>query len=288
MKTCEKCGAQLADEAAVCRECGTAQPGALKNPENSLFSMPYLSVSESSGSEKNSHNSKSDETENSDTESAEEVNYSENTNEIEKDNERYIDPLEIAFAKKDKRSKLIRIIAAVVAGIMLLSVAGYFTFRSKGYYRTLDKYIDGRTSSGGTNYLSIVPEIYLINAEKQYDMSRPEIKSTTNNYLEYVEKQYENDYGTGLDFSYKISSEYTSEDKSSLENIESSILSVYQTDIDISEAAYVTIRLTAKGSVTQSTDSVNLTFYKYDGKWYSLDAMEIIKFACENSGYNMW
>lgn len=284
MKTCKKCGAQLADEAAICRECGEAQSGALKNPENDLFSMPYLSVPESSGSEKNSHNNKSDETENTDTESAENVNFSDNTNE----NERYIDPLEIAFAKKNKRSKLIRIIAAVIAGIMLLSVAGYFTFRSKGYYRTLDKYIDGRTSSGGTNYLSIVPEIYLINAEKQYDMRRPEIKSTTNNYLEYVEKQYENDFGTGLDFSYKITSEYTSADKSSLENIESSILSAYKTDIDISEAAYVTIRLTAKGSVTQSTDSSNLTFYKYDGKWYSLDAMEIIKFACENSGYNMW
>ncbi|MGN0632051.1 MAG: hypothetical protein ACI4JN_12065 [Ruminococcus sp.] len=284
MKTCEKCGAQLADEAAICRECGEAQSGALKKSENDLFSMPYLSVSESAGSKKKSYENKSDEVQDTDDESGAVINDSDNKNE----NEKYIDPLEIAFAKKDKRNKLIRIIAVVIAGIMLLSVAGYFTFRSKGYYRTLDKFIDGRTSSSGTNYLSIVPEIYLINAEKQYDMRRPEIKSTTNNYLEYVENQYENDYGTGLDFNYKITSEYTSSDKSSLENIESSILSAYKTEIDISEAAYVTIRLTTKGSVTQSTDSKTLTFYKYDGKWYSLDAMEIIQFACENAGYNMW
>lgn len=279
MKTCKNCGAALADEAVVCRECGEAQPGAVKYSENGLFSMPYLSVGESAGTKKSAVKK---------SEPVKEKQTSAQTDKDDDINENYIDPMEIAFAKKDRRNKILRLIALIIACMMALSVAAYFVFRSKSYYRTLEKYIDGRTASGCTNYLSIVPEIYLINAEKQYDMRRPEIKSTTENYLEYVESQFENDYGSGLEFKYKITSERTADDRTSLDTIEDSILSAYNTEVDISEAAYVTIRLTTKGSVTQSSENTTLTFYKYDGRWYSLEAMEIVKFACENAGYNLW
>jgi hypothetical protein len=96
------------------------------------------------------------------------------------------------------------------------------------------------------------------------------------------------DFGSGLDFSYKVISEVTVSDEASLDSLEETILSVYGTELVITEAAYVNIRLTTKGSVTQETENREMTFFKYDGKWYSMDAMEIIKFACENSGYGLW
>lgn len=280
MKTCKNCGAELNDEAVICRECGETQTLSVNKSDDSMFAMPYLSANADTGSKKSAPKKK-------DAESSEISDEAISKSDSD-DNDNFTDPLEIAFAKRDRRNKIIRITALIIACVMILSTGAYFIFRSKGYHRTLEKYIEGRTTSGGTNYLSIVPELYLINAEKQYDMRRPEIKSTTNNYLEYVENQYAADYGSGLEFKYKISSERTVSDEASLEVIESSILSSYNTELDISEAAYVSIILTTKGSVTQSTENKSLTFYKYDGKWYSLDAMEIVKFACDNSGYNVW
>lgn len=280
MKTCKNCGAELNDEAVICRECGETQTLSVNKSDDSMFAMPYLSANADTGSKKSAPKKK-------DAESSEISDEAISESDSD-DNDNFTDPLEIAFAKRDRRNKIIRITALIIACVMILSTGAYFIFRNKGYHRTLEKYIEGRTTSGGTNYLSIVPELYLINAEKQYDMRRPEIKSTTNNYLEYVENQYAADYGSGLEFKYKISSERTVSDEASLEVIESSILSSYNTELDISEAAYVSIILTTKGSVTQSTENKSLTFYKYDGKWYSLDAMEIVKFACDNSGYNVW
>lgn len=280
MKTCKNCGAELNDEAVICRECGETQTLSVNKSDDSMFAMPYLSANADTGSKKSAPKKK-------DAESSEISDEAISKSDSD-DNDNFTDPLEIAFAKRDRRNKIIRITALIIACVMILSTGAYFIFRNKGYHRTLEKYIEGRTTSGGTNYLSIVPELYLINAEKQYDMRRPEIKSTTNNYLEYVENQYAADYGSGLEFKYKISSERTVSDEASLEVIESSILSSYNTELDISEAAYVSIILTTKGSVTQSTENKSLTFYKYDGKWYSLDAMEIVKFACDNSGYNVW
>ena len=287
MKSCKKCGAELADEAVICPSCGETQ--ALNNNkssfDNSFFSMPYLSVEKS----KESKNKNKTEIKN-DTISEDEDNNkkaSEKNNKLNSE-DKLTDPLERAFAKRDKRNKIIRIIALIIVCVIIISTGIYFIFRSSGYHRTLDKYIDGRTSSSGTNYLSIVPEIYLINAESLYNMKRPDIKSNTNDYLEYVEEQYKSDFGNNLKFSYKITSERTVNDANSIKTLEDSIYSTYSTNLDISEIAYVTIRLTTKGSITQSTENKTLTFYKYDNDWDSLGAMEIVSFACENAGYNVW
>ncbi len=286
MKSCKNCGAELSDKAIICTECGEVQSNSDNtSSDDGFFSMPYLSAAAPAVSNKSSKSNKND----SSTE--DEKSSPASSKSVSKDdiiNDKLTDPLERAFAKRDKRNKLIRIIAIVTACIIVISVGAYFIFRSKGYHRTLDNYIDGRTSSGGTKYLSIVPELYLINAESLYNMRRPDIKSNTGNYLQYVENQLQADYGNNLSLTYKITSERTVEDKNSLETIENTITSTYSTDINISEAAYVNIRLTTKGSVTQSSENMSLTFYKYDGDWYCLDAMEVIQFACENAGYNLW
>lgn len=280
MKSCKNCGAELSDKTVICTECGEVQASSDNNSsDDGFFSMPYLSAAPVNTKSVKKDTSK-------DKKKSSEAIAAVNIKDIE--NDKLIDPLERAFAKRDKRNKIIRITAIVVVCVIIISFGAYFIFRNKGYHRTLDNYIDGRTNSGGTKYLSIVPELYLINAESLYNMKRPDIKKNTGNYLNYVENQMESNYGKGITSSYKITSERTVDDKNSLERIENSIYSTYNTEVDISEAAYVDIRLTTKGSVTQSSESMSLTFYKYDGNWYSLEAMEVVKFACENSGYNLW
>lgn len=286
MKLCIKCQAELADEAKICRECGEMQPSD-NAAERNIFSMPYLSA------DMPAHTAEKKKTpEKADNENKTEKAVISETKEEKKARriaiDQITDPRERAFAKQNRRNKLMRITAIVIAAIAAAALVVYLFTRNTGYLRVLDKYIDGRTSSGGTAYASIVPELYLLEAEDLYDMTRPEIRSNTGNYLEYVEDQMITDFGSGLSFSYKIISEVTVSDKESLDSLEESILSVYGTDLVITEAAYVNIRLTTKGSVTQETETLEMTFFEYDGKWYSIDAMKIIKFACENSGYGLW
>lgn len=286
MKLCIKCQAELSDEAKICRECGEIQPSD-ETSGGDIFSMPYLSANmpvHSAARKKTSEKTESETKKDAETlpETKEEIK----ARKIAID--QITDPRERAFAKQNRRNRIMRITALVVAVIAAAALGIYLFTRNTGYLRVLDKYIDGRTQSGGTTYASIVPELYLLEAEDLYDMSRPEVRSNTGDYLEYVEDQMTADFGSGLDFSYKVISEVTVSDPASMDSLEETILSVYGTELVITEAAYVNIRLTTKGSVTQETENREMTFFKYDGKWYSMDAMEIIKFACENSGYGLW
>ncbi len=280
MKKCTNCGAELNDAAKVCRECGESQPDTVS--EDNFFSMPYLSV-------ENRQEYKAPESEDTDKTDGEQKKNNKPVNKLSKEEiERITDPRERAFAKQDKRNRMIRIAVLIIAVILVIGAAVYLFTRSTGYTRALEKYIDGRTTSGGTKYLDIVPDIYLLEAEELYGMSRPDIRSKTEGYLESVEDQLEGDFGSGISFTYKIISERETDNESELETIEETINSSYGVDINIDKAAYVSLKLTTKGSETQSTETLSMTFYEYEGKWYSLDAMHIVQYACENAGYGLW
>ncbi|MBQ8514854.1 MAG: zinc ribbon domain-containing protein [Ruminococcus sp.] len=278
MTTCKKCGAELADGARICRECGALQN--TKSSGDDFFSMPYLSAE---------HTEKPPaEAARSETRIKDEPLTKEEQKQEKRRIEQITDPRERAFAKQDRRNKLIRIAALIAAIALVLCGVLYLLLRSTGYHRTLDRYVDGLSSNGGTQYLAIVPELYLLEAETLYGMSRPDIRSNTGGYLEYVEEQIAGDYGDDVRFSYKISSETTSDDTATTEALEESILSAYGTSLSISDVAYVSIRLTTEGSVTKTTETKSLTFFKTGGSWYSMDAMQVVQFACENSGYELW
>lgn len=277
MKKCTSCGAELSDAAVICRECGEGQPQSESN--DSFFSMPYLSANVKpavrSDAEEHTEEDKPAEKKTKKAKlSKEEI-------------DSIIDPRERAFAKQDRRNRMVRITALIIAVLVLIGTAVYLFTRSTGYMRALDKYVDGRISNG-TEYMDIVPEIYLIEAEDTYSMSRPDIRSTTKNYLATVKTQLEADFGSGLDCTYKVITERETDSETDLDTIEESLLSVYGIDISIDKAAYVSVKLTTKGSASQTTETMSLTFFEYEGKWYSMDAMEIVQFACVNAGYGLW
>ncbi len=282
MKECTSCGAELSDEAKICRECGALQ-SVKEEFQSDSFAMPYLS---STATVSKKTEAKSDE-KISQLAKEEDV-HTEITAKNKTDMDAITDPRERAFAKQDRRNKLMRITAVTVGIIVALAFAVYFITRNTGYYRTLEKYIEGMACKDTTGYSSIVPDVYLIEAERLYDMSRPEIRSNTKNYLKYVKTQIQEDYGNDVEFSYEIIAESTADDTASLDALEKTIISTYNTDIDISEVAYVSFRLSTEGSVTQTKENKSFTFFKYDGDWYSLDAMQIIQFANENAGYGLW
>lgn len=292
MKICTSCGAELANEAVICRECGALQPKENKNSgsEEGFFSMPYLSSTASVNNV--SKPDKTEKAENTKTEAVPSGDKAALTTTDKKvrqsDIDAITDPRERAFAKQDRRNRMIRIGALIVAAIIVVVLVVYLVTRNTGYYRTLDKYMDGLNAKDSSGYSSIVPDLYLINAEKLYDLSRPEMKTNTKNYLSYVKTQIATDYGDDVKQTCEIIAEDTSDDKASADTLEDTILSTYGTELSITEVAYLNVRITTKGSVTQTKESKTLTFFKYDGNWYSLDAMQVIQFANENAGYNMW
>ncbi|MBQ8687089.1 MAG: zinc ribbon domain-containing protein [Ruminococcus sp.] len=277
MIICKKCGAELANEAKICRECGALQEKAADN--SAFFSVPYLSAAPK----------KPASVQTPEAAATEEKKTSPQKPKKEKLRiEDIADPRERAFAKQDRRNKMIRITALLV--VIVLAIAGglYLLLRNTGYHRTLDQFLDGRTSSGGTRYTAIVPETYLIEAERLYDMARPDIRSNVDGYLKYVEEQLIADYGSGVNFTYKIIAEETMDDKATTDTLEDTIRSAYDVDLSVTEVAYVSIRLTTKGSLTQTTETDKMTFFKCDDRWCSLDAMQVVQFACENAGYQLW
>lgn len=282
MKKCTSCGTQLSDEAKICRECGAFQTTDSAS-DDGFFSMPYLSSSVSVRK-----TVIKTEAAGSDTADAEEKDTCTDKEKEKVNIDLITDPRERAFAKQDRRNKMLRIAALIVVGVVIIALAVYLITRNTGYHRTLDKYVDGMSGSGGTSYTSIVPDIYLLEAEELYGISRPDIRNNSNNYLKYVKEQIDADYGDGAKFSYKIIAENDISDEGSLDMLETTILSTYGTELNITDIAYVNIRLTTKGSVTQTSESKTLTFFMYDGDWYSLEAMQIIQFACENAGYGLW
>lgn len=292
MKICTSCGAELANEAVICRECGSLQPTEKKNSdsEEGFFSMPYLSSTASINNASKSE--KTEKTENTKTEavpSGDEAALTTTDKKVrQSDIDAITDPRERAFAKQDRRNRMIRIGALIAAAVIVVVLVVYLVTRNTGYYRTLDKYIDGLNAKDSSGYSAIVPDLYLINAEKLYDLSRPEMKANTKNYLSYVKTQIAADYGDDVKQTCEIIAEDTSDDKASADTLEDTIFSTYGTELSITEVAYLNVRITTKGSVTQTKESKTLTFFKYDGNWYSLDAMQVIQFANENAGYNMW
>jgi ribosomal protein L40E len=283
MTSCKKCGALLPEDATICPDCGTKCPtpqkAASDQSHDSFFSVPYLSGAHPTLPE-------SEEELLAATEETPKETKKKKSRRIPID--QIADPTERAFAKQNRRNKCIRIVALIVVLALILSGVLYFFLRDNGYKQTLKAYVNGRVGGSGTQYLSIVPETYLLQSETSYDMTRPEIRSTVKSYLSYVEEQMESDFGDNLKLSYKIVSETSMEDEDTLESVESTISSTYGVDVSVTEVAYVTIHLTTKGSETQQTETKSLTFFETDGRWCSLDAMQIVTFACENAGYGLW
>ncbi len=286
MKICTGCGTELADEAVICRECGALQPSDKKDSDSGdgFFSMPYLSSTASVNGKAAAKSVKSEKTEPPSPKEEKTLTKKVKQSDIDA----ITDPRERAFAKQDRRNRMIRIGGLIIAAVIVIVLAVYLITRNTGYYRTLDKYMDGLNAKDSSGYSAIVPDLYLINAERLYDLSRPEMKNNTKNYLSYVKSQIANDYGDDVKQTCEIIAEDTSDDKVSADALEDTILSTYGTELSITEIAYLNVRITTKGSVTQTKESKTLTFFEYDGDWYSLDAMQVIQFANENAGYNMW
>lgn len=274
MKTCKTCGTALPDAARICKECGAMQE--VSTASAKTFSMPYLSAPATVKPTAKKTTAKTPDT----------PNHAEPETTASPD--AYLDPRERAFAKQDRRNKLIRITIGILICCAALIGILYLVFRTTGYEKALDQYVTGRMTASASNYTAIVPERYLIQTESAYGFDRPKIRDTINGYFDYVRQQMEKNFGANVHMSYDVLSEKVSQSEYDIAAVEEKLSSQYHVTLDVTDVATVTIRLTTAGDATTNTETSTLTFYQTDSGWYSMEAMESIKFACENAGYNLW
>lgn len=246
---CKKCGCLLSDDATICKECGQK----ISSEDSKKFSSSYLSEGTSSSISASLE-----------------------------------DPTEKKYADMERKSRMIRrIVLIVIAVVILIFILVYFLLFA-GYKTPLRRYITGRESSGGSRYSKIVPNEFLDKIEEDYGMSRPEIRKCLDSYFNTAKSKIEEDYGAGLNFSYEVKSNSEITNENNIQQLEDEFLDKYDVKVDISKASTVNIVLKTEGSEKSTTEQNTLTFVKIGMKWYCMDAMEIINYACEYSGYNLW
>ena len=79
---------------------------------------------------------------------------------------------------------------------------------------------------------------------------------------------------------------YTDEETCS--EYEQKIADTYSVTVDIDKVVLANVRIVTSGSNQNATDSLTLTLFKSGSKWYSMDAMEQVDYACQYDGYDLW
>ena len=69
---------------------------------------------------------------------------------------------------------------------------------------------------------------------------------------------------------------------------EQKIADTYSVTVDIDKVVLANVRIVTSGSNQNATDSLTLTLFKSGSKWYCMDAMEQVDYACQYDGYDLW
>lgn len=199
-----------------------------------------------------------------------------------------VEPPEARYERMERVSRRNRWIAiCCILLVLILLVGGYFLFFS-GYRATIRRYVKGRGTMSGTRYCEIVPESFLSKLSSQYSMNRKEIRDCLDGYFNYAKEQMEDDLGTNIEFAYERDEAMAYADEETISEYETKLSDEYGITMSLDEVVLANVRISTAGDSRNITDSVTLTLFKSGTRWYCLDAMEQVEYACEYEGYDLW
>lgn len=179
------------------------------------------------------------------------------------------------------------IAAACVLLVLILLVSGYFLFFS-GYRAAIRRYVRGRDSMSGTRYCEIVPDSFLSELSNEYSMNRKEIRDCLDGYFNYAKEQMEEDLGSNIEFAYERGEATVYTDEETISEYETTLSEEYHITVSLDEVVLANVRISTTGDKRDMTDSVTLTLLKNGMKWYCMEAMEQVEYACQYEGYDLW
>ena len=199
-----------------------------------------------------------------------------------------VEPPEARYERIERASRRHRwIVLGCVLLVLILLVSGYFLFFS-GYRAVIRRYVSGRGSMSGTRYCEIVPDTFLSKLSSQYCMNRKEIRDCLDFYFQYAKEQMEDDLGADIEFAYERDETTAYTDDETLSEYETKLLEQYNVTMSLDKVVLANVRISTTGDNQNITDSVTLTLFKSGTKWYCMDAMEQVEYACEYDGYDLW
>ncbi len=199
-----------------------------------------------------------------------------------------VEPPEARYERIERTSRQHRWIAiCCVLLVLILLVSGYFLFFS-GYRAVIRRYVKGRGSMSGTRYCEIVPDSFLSKLSSKYSMNRKEIRDCLDGYFHYAKEQMEEDFGSDIEFAYERDEKDVYTDKETLLEYETKLSDQYDITMSLDKVILANVRISTTGDNNNTTDSITLTLFKSGTKWYCMDAMEQVEYACEYDGYDLW
>lgn len=171
--------------------------------------------------------------------------------------------------------------------VLILLVSGYFLFFS-GYRAVIRRYVSGRGSMSGTRYCEIVPDTFLSKLSSKYSMNRKETglsgrlfpicqRADGRTILVPILNSPMNGMRRLHIRMMKPFPEY-----------ETKLSEQYNVTMSLDKVVLANVRISTTGDNRNITDSITLTLFKSGTKWYCMDAMEQVEYACEYDGYDLW
>ena len=119
-------------------------------------------------------------------------------------------------------------------------------------------------------------------------MNRKEIRDCLDGYFNYAKEQMVDDLGSNIEFGYERDEETTYTDEETCSEYEQKIADTYSVTVDIDKVVLANVRIVSSGRNQNATDSLTLSLFKSGSKWYCMDAMEQVDYACQYDGYDLW
>lgn len=179
------------------------------------------------------------------------------------------------------------IVIGCILLVLILLVSGYFLLFS-GYRAAIRRYVWGRGSMSGTRYCEIVPDRFLSELSEEYSMNRKEIRDCLDGYFHYAKEQMEGDLGSNIEFAYERDQATKYTDEETISEYETKLSDTYHITLSLDEVVLANVRISTTGDQQNITDSVTLTLFKCGMKWYCMEAMEQVEYACAYEGYDLW
>lgn len=199
-----------------------------------------------------------------------------------------VDSPETRYERIERTSRRNRVIAICTTLVLLIGLVSGYIYFFTGYRTAIRRYVDGRATLSGARYSAIVPDAFLSQMTSSYDMNRKEIRNCLDSYFAFAREQMEDDLGTNIRFTYERDTATTYTDAETLATYEEELLSTYSVNMTLDKVVLANVRISTAGNNSNATDSVTLTLFKSGMKWYCMDAMEQIDYACQYEGYNLW
>lgn len=280
---CIKCGTRLSDEAIFCSNCGQRVEREKINEADGVSPEIQETVKETQPPEiqETAKETQTPEIQETPKEAEAYDNYEaangefvqEHSQETETvysaETESYNNPVEVA--PKKKRKLLYAVVFASVAIVLCITLFFVFGNDQSSPEKTIKKYVNATVEGDEDEIVEIMyPKKVLYGILSEYDMSYDEFEENLEERAEYMEEEFEKQYGRGVRANVRmLKSERLS--KEEIIGKEEAICSRFDVDVKISDARRLECEMTIRGSENYETDTDTLTVYKIGRKWYLLE-----------------